>query len=238
MLRHTICVVACLLLANTAFVYSVVNNTFNPIIRPESEDVARPGSKFLVTWHPTSTGIVSLFLCNAGKTTGIVIADSIQATKGQYSWSVPESLAANTTGTSISDVYQFTMRIYNGSLGLTTKDVGQFEETRTYDLSNGYFAISNDTKLTPLPPSDTTSSVPTSTVPLPNPTETTASTTIDASTTIGTSLTTKTTSGQNGAAPTRTPTFLSIVSEGHTTGFGYWAAGVVVWGIVIGGGVI
>ena len=232
MLQHAISIIVSLLLSSPLFVYGFANSTFNPIITPKSDDVARPGSTFLVTWRPTSTGLVSLFVRNEGETTGIVIANAIAASKGQYKWAVPARLAANTTRTDIFSVYQFEMRIYEGNLGKNTLDIAPFEANRTYDFSDGYFAISNDPKLLLPPPPDTTGVVETVTTSVPAYASTAEITSVGASSSGATG-----TANQSIAA-TRTPTFVSVISGGCKDGFRYWTVGVVIWGLLLGGIII
>lgn len=219
MVQHTISVIAALLLTSPVFVYGFANSSYNPIITPKANDVARPGSTFLVSWRPTTTGLVSLFVRNAGETTGIVIADSIEANTGEYNWAVPARLAANTTGTNVLSIYQFEMRIYQGSLGKKTMNIAPFEANRTYDFSDGYFAISNNPKL-PLPPLPATTGTTTTSAP---PYTSMAPSSSGASETA------------NQTEPTRTPTFVSVISDGHKDGFGYWTVGIVIWGLLFGG---
>ena len=237
MIRHIILVIVCLLITKPVFINAAANASFNPFIRPESDDVARPGSTFVVKWEPTSTGPVSLFVRNFGDTTGIVIADSIEASTGQYNWSVPSSLAANASD---SDPYQFEMRIYEGSLGLSTVDITPFE-TRTYDWSTGYFAITNNASITP-PPLDASVVISVSVDPIPLPTgpkgpKIQITVVEGGSTTVITSTQDfQTTAGVTRVqtSATRIPTFESVLSNGHKPAFEYWTAVVVVWGILIG----
>ena len=232
-------VIVCLLVTKSVLINAAANASFNPFIRPESDDVARPGSTFVVMWEPTSTGPVSLFVRNFGDTTGIVIADSIEASTGQYDWSVPSALAANASD---SDPYQFEMRIYEGSLGLSTLDITPFE-SRTYDWSTGYFAITNNASITS-PPLDPSIVISIGVDPIALPTGQPKGPKIQitivegGSTTVITSTadfqtTTWSTGVQTSA--TRIPTFESVLSNGHKPAFEYWTAAVIVWGILIGG---
>lgn len=193
-------------------------------------------------WEPTSTGLVSLFVRNFGHTTGIVIADSIEASTGQYHWSVPSSLAANASD---SDPYQFEMRIYEGSLGLSTLDIAPFD-SRTYDWSTGYFAITNNASITP-PALDPSIVISVNVGPISLPTGHPVGPSIQITiveggrTTVITSAqdfqTTAAVTGVQTPA-TRIPTFESILSNGHKPAFEYWTAVVIMWGILIGGVVV
>ena len=241
MIRRMILVIACLLITKSVFINAAANASFNPFIRPESDDVARPGSTFVVMWQPTSTGPVSLFVRNFGDTTGIVIANSIEASTGQYNWSVPSSLAANASD---SDPYQFEMRIYEGSLGLSTLDITPFEG-RTYDWSTGYFSITNNASITP--PSDSSIVISVGVDPIPLPTDPPKGPTIQVTVVVGgrtTVITTtqdfQTTGEGTGVqtSATRIPTFESVISNGYKFAFEYWNAVMVVWGILIGGIVV
>jgi hypothetical protein len=189
---------------------------FNPILVPRDDEVVRPGSNFLVEWTPTTTGLVSLFVRAFGGTTGNVIADSINATTGHYLWAVPASLAANTSAGTI-DPFNFELRIYQGSLGLSTMDVEPFSDTRIYSFSSGYFAITNDRSFTTLGPF----TLPTTTQDLPFAAATFSDsiTITDSDTTAtGTATTTATsTTKKTAGVATRTPTFLAISSEGRRT---------------------
>jgi len=225
-----ICAIAVLLVTNTKSVLAFENDTFNPIIRPEADDVARPGSTFLVQWEVTSTGPVSLFVRNSGDDTGIVIADSISVTTGQYIWNVPKALGENTTDP--FDPYQFEMRIYDGSLGLTTLDVSPFEDTRNYSVSQGYFAITNDTTFTP-PPLDTAWLPDITPAPLPTPTRTHTP-----KITFGDGSSTSSSNTGPTTQVTRLPTFEAVISRGHAGGLRYWRVAVIGLGILIGGAVI
>lgn len=196
--------------------------SFNPIDSPMLGDVAVPGSTFLVVWEPTTTGLVSLFVHNHAVTTGNVIADSIDATIGLYNWNVPAAWTANSTNQ--QDPYQYEMRIYEGSLGLTTYDITPFE-SRQYSYSDGYFAITNDDSLFG-PVVSVEVSVPTSPPPVV-PTHTHLR---------GLTKTTRATSTLNTAAATRVPTFLSIVSTASRFGSNsYWGPAIVFYGVIVGG---
>jgi hypothetical protein len=200
----------CVFLASPLLVSAGLNSSFNPIFSPEDEDIVSPGVPWLVEWDPTTIGPVSLFVLNFGTTTGSVIADSIEASLGEYNWNVPASWAANTTDP--NNPFLFEMRIYQGSLGLSTTDISSFE-SRQYDTSDGYFAITNDT--------DVGEESFTYTVYPASPTTTqsfsrTRSTSSSKTTTTGFKAggTTSTfISGTGTAKATRVPTFLAVVSE-------------------------
>ena len=239
MIPRTLLTVVCVLIINPVFIDAAANASFNPFIRPESDDVARPGSTFAVMWKPISSGPVSLFVRNFGGTTGIVIADSIEASTGQYNWFVPTSLAANASD---SDPYQFEMRMYEGSIGLSTLDVTPFE-SRTYDWSTGYFAITNNATIT-APPLDPSIVVSVSVAPTPRPTGRPKGHKIQitivrggTTTVITSTQDVESTPGVTGVqtSATRIPTFESVLSHGRKAGFEYWTAALVVWGILVGG---
>lgn len=139
MLRNTSWLIAWAVIPISKLVSAGANSSFNPISRPNADDNAFPGTNFLVIWQPTTTDQVSLFVRNFGETTGIVIANSISATLGQFNWLVPIDFGINNT-----DPFDYEMRIYDGSLGVDTVDIAPFE-SREYSWSSGYFSVANDT---------------------------------------------------------------------------------------------
>jgi hypothetical protein len=212
----------CLLITGLELAHADYNSSFNPIDSPMGGDVAVPGSTFPVVWEPTTTGVVSLFVHDYTKTTGNVIADSIDATLGMYNWNVPAAWAANSSNQ--LDPFQYEMRIYNGSLGLATYNITPFA-SRQYSYTDGYFAITNDDSLLG-PVVSVDISGPTGPPILPTRTRTRG---IAQATRSGTST-------LSTAAATRVPTFLSIISAASKYGSGnFWGAVMVLLGIIIGG---
>jgi hypothetical protein len=230
MLQNICWIIAWTLLTTAPFVSANANSSFNPIQSPGPDDNAVPGTAFLVTWIPTSTGPISLFVRNFGDTTGVVIANSIPATQGQFNWSVPLNFGSNNTDSDFDDDAEYEMRIYEGSLGLTTTDVAGFE-TREYSWSSGYFTVSNDTSsftisVDEFPTQTHQPHWPDQTVVVTNlPITTDFSLTVGAGTTVTASL-------------TRAPTFQAVVSHAIKVGVTGFCMGIMlviwtVWAVLI-----
>jgi len=206
-----------------SLVSAASNFSFNPFLVPRSNEVLRPGSDFLILWDPTTTGPVSLFVRTFGLTTGIVIADGIEASTGQFLWAVPASLVNNVTDP--TSPFIFEMRIYDGSLGKDTQDVDSFSD-REYNWSIGYFAITANTSFTTLS-SYVTSARHSKTGVMTM----TASGNLNSGTLVATTITQTT-------MVTRIPTFAAIASEAERGGYLTYQAAFMVIACMIFGAVI
>lgn len=147
MSRHAAWSLLLLLAVSINFVHATFNGSFNPLIDPSSDECILPGAPFTVSWDVTTSGLVSLLLRVSGASNGTVIANSIQASAGQFLWNVPKSLNESASDL-LNDPYMYELRIYEGSL----EPVGSVVEitnfsSRQFDWSSGYFAISDQDPL-------------------------------------------------------------------------------------------